>query len=182
MSETAHDDGTREPAEPSMASTVNQFGWALYRQLAAMAAALGLAALLGRFWDIGWRGFLESVAGLWDAIVSPMMSSALHYIVTVPFGWIGLTVEAPPAVGDCIALGIIYVYGFFWDDFSDYVDMVIPLIFVPIWPVLLIGQFVAGLSETDPRKRVRSTVTLCSPLFYLALVLALNSWVMPTIS
>lgn len=40
-------------------------GWTVYQQIAAVFAAFGIAAVIGHWWRIGWRGWLEAMVGVW---------------------------------------------------------------------------------------------------------------------
>jgi len=105
---TATEDPPAQADRPTRkASKAAKVGWGVYRQVAAVLAAFGLAALLGHFWNIGWRGFLETVVGVWSATVRPAMEWVLHVVVTVPLRWLGITLVVPTWLRDYLSVGVI---------------------------------------------------------------------------
>jgi len=96
-----------EPAKPRKPSKAVRFGWGLYQQVAAIFAAFGLAALVGHFWEIGWRGFLNTLVGVWDQTVRPVTTWLCHYALTFPLDWVGIDFVLPQWLQDYLSVGII---------------------------------------------------------------------------
>ena len=85
-----------------------KIGWALYQQVAAVLGALALAALLGHFFDIGWRGFLATLVGYWGEYMRPVARWAFALIVSAPLRWaFGWHFEVPLLARDYVATGAI---------------------------------------------------------------------------
>src|SRR5688572_30286556 len=88
-------------------SKAAKVGWGIYQQIAAAFAAFGVAAMLGHFWDIGWRGFLGTIVGVWEATVRPATEWVFHVLITMPLSWAGINFETPLLVRDYVAVGIV---------------------------------------------------------------------------
>jgi hypothetical protein len=98
-------------AEPPLkvrgVSVAAKFGLTVYQQVAAVLAAFGLAAVVGHFWHVGWRGFLATLVGVWDQTVRPVARQVLHVLVIVPLGWVGVYVVLPTWFSDYLSVGAI---------------------------------------------------------------------------
>jgi hypothetical protein len=97
----------KEPPKFRGVSRAARFGLSLYQQVAAVLAALGLAAVIGHFWHVGWRGFLATLVSVWDQTVRPLAQQVLHVLVAVPLGWFGIDVVLPTWIGDYLSVGAI---------------------------------------------------------------------------
>ena len=86
-----------------------KFTLGLYQQIAAVFAAFGLAALVGDFWDVGWKGFLETIVGVWSHTVRPAVEWVFHVIVTTPRSWFAVRFEVPLWARDYLAIGAVLV-------------------------------------------------------------------------
>ena len=91
---------------------VIRFGRGVYQQTAAVFGAFGVAAIIGHFWSIGWKGWLQTLVGVWDDTVRPVMAWLLHYLVTVPLSWVGLEFEVPLLVRDYLSVGMIFAMSY----------------------------------------------------------------------
>src|SRR5687768_3703306 len=95
MSTTAEEPPPQADRPTRKVSRAAKVGWGVYQQIAAVFAAFGLAALLGHFWDIGWRGALATIVGVWDATVRPAVEWLFHVLVSVPLSWLGVEFDVP---------------------------------------------------------------------------------------
>src|ERR1700730_2412815 len=85
-----------------------KLGWGVYQQVAAVLAAFSLAALLGHFLDIGWRGILESLVGYWDAYVRPAVKWLSGVLIERPLTWaFGWHFEMPLLARDYLSAGFV---------------------------------------------------------------------------
>jgi hypothetical protein len=92
---------------PRKLSYMARFGLDVYRQVGAVFAAFGIVALLGHWWHIGWRGWLQSVVQIWGLTVRPAMQWIFHVLITVPLGWLGVHFELPLWARDYLSIGLI---------------------------------------------------------------------------
>jgi len=84
----------------------------LYQQVAAVLASFGLAAVIGHFWHVGWRGFLATLVSVWDQTVRPVAQQVLHVLVAVPLGWFGVDVVLPTWLSDYLSVGTILAFSY----------------------------------------------------------------------
>ena len=84
-----------------------RLGWGLYQHVAAVFAAFGLAALIGHFWDLGWKGFLETFVAVWVETVQPVMTWIFHVLISVPLGVVGVDIEVPGWARDYLSVGLV---------------------------------------------------------------------------
>lgn len=103
--------GLKKFREPT--SKVAKAGWALYRHVAAILAAFALLALVRHFWDIGLKGVIATMAGVWDATIRPAMEFVFHVLVAVPLSWVGVDFEVPLWLRDYLAVGAVLSLSYF---------------------------------------------------------------------
>jgi hypothetical protein len=98
------------PAEEERASPWGsaRLGWSIYQQIAAVLAAFTLAALLGQIFDIGWRGYLETLIAYWNDFVRPVVKSVLDTLIVEPLAWaFGWNVSVPMWSRDYLSVGLV---------------------------------------------------------------------------
>jgi hypothetical protein len=188
--------------------SVVRFGWNLYQQVAAALAAFSLAAFVGSLLHVGWRGFLTDLIRYWDQYVRPVVKWLTHALVSVPLGWLGWRVEVPESVRDYISVGIIltlsllrvarreeegmmgFVLGPLRRDWGE--GPIDALFTVALWPVLVpfvwpatilvvVPVVVWGAIKADAEERrwlLGGYGAIFAPLIYLAVLVAINYWVM----
>src|SRR5262245_15774066 len=98
-----------EPTDPGRVAKSPGIGWGVYQQIAAVFAAFGIAAFIGHFWRIGWRGSLEALVGVWAHTVRPATEWLLHVLVSVPLGWLGVQFEIHEFYRDYFSVAVIMI-------------------------------------------------------------------------
>jgi hypothetical protein len=84
------------------------FGYVIYQQVAGVLGAFALAAFLGHFVHLDWRGALADLIGLWGQYVRPVVK--LFFEITVvafvkwAFNW---RIEVPLLVRDYFSVGAV---------------------------------------------------------------------------
>jgi hypothetical protein len=184
---------------PSATQRAVKFGWSIYQQVAAVLAAFGVAALVDHWWHIGWRAWLGSLVGIWGHTVRPAMAAVLHVLVTVPLSWAHIHFEVPLWARDYLAVGLTILLSLIREDrmgssqpaglryylwpFAG--DLNVPMVLestvvdwaptaILLWPAAL-GVFIRFLFDHDMR---RFAIAAISPVAYLAILFALNFWVL----
>ena len=169
-----------------------RFTWAAYQQVAAVLAAFGLAALLGHFVDIGWRGILDELVGYWGGLIRPVTRSVLDVLVSTPLRWtFGWRVEVPLIARDYLAVGAILAASSIRirvkavirlrgvpigrDLFHEFFESVLPVFVVLalIWPVILLSLVLLAIFSRDA-DFARDARIAVLPIVYLGLLLVMN--------
>jgi len=161
----------------------------------AVLAAVGVAAIIDQFWQIGWRGFLQYTVSIWERTVRPAVAWICHLVVTIPLGWIGVHIVVPEWLRDYLSVGLILglsiarmqrndrapLRALLVLDRSDLLSSLafwLPLIVV-LWPLhLLLYVAMFWMSAVNPGTRdssvSKSMAAAVAPLLYLGLLLAVN--------
>ena len=194
---------TERPASkaPSTRGSVANVGWAVYQQIAAVLGAFALAALLGHFIDIGWQGLLDTLVGYWDEHVRPTVHWALRLLISRPLMWaFSWDVEIPLIVRDYLSVGVITALSIFREVRRFFRTGYLRLVLLPergkysrlpltimgwlpiiplIWPLSLAFWIAALVQAIHGRSKTWfHGVLVVSPLLYLGLLLAINSFVL----
>jgi hypothetical protein len=82
-------------------------GWRVYQQVAAIIGSFALLAFLTNFVHFDWRGWLETLIGMWGQYVRPPVRWLLHYTIEMPLGWVGWHVHLPAWLHDYLAAGFV---------------------------------------------------------------------------
>lgn len=95
-------------AETKRSPIVANLARRIYRHVAAMLAAIGLAAALKDALGLDWRGWLRPIVGLWDTAIRPVTEWLCTVVVTIPLDWLfGWHVQVPTVLRDYLAVGLI---------------------------------------------------------------------------
>lgn len=173
------------------------WGYFVYQQVAGVIGAFALIALISHFFDIGWRGFLANLIGIWGEYVRPAVKWLFDISIVALLQWtLGWRIEIPLFVRDYFSVGLALIFGRLraWryahyvrtqrgdnpDDAFDFESVTILALDLFAWPLTAIRDLGSSaywvwvkrskLSETG--FMLTLTTVILSPLLYLALLLA----------
>jgi hypothetical protein len=177
---------------PSERTGVVAFGWAAYRQVAAILGAFALAAFIGNYVELDWRSFLGTLFGLWEETVRPAVKWVLDLLISTPLSWLGLHVEVPVLVRDYLSVtailalsviradyfqvrpveeadtGVVKIAGYIGSyGFLFALNLLWPLLALYLVLNLVLGSF-------RPRSK---TLLALMPMLYLGLLLVVNAFI-----
>ncbi len=83
-------------------------GYVIYQQVAGVLGAFALIAFLSHFWDIGWRGVLADLVGVWGQYVRPIIKTFFDVTIVAFLKWVfDWRIEVPLAVVDYFSVGFV---------------------------------------------------------------------------
>lgn len=190
-----------EAGEPTRrlgkASRAAEVGWRAYQQIAAVIGAFGILALIGHFWDIGLKGFIATIVGVWDATIRPAVEFVCHVLVTTPLSWFGVEFEVPLWLRDHVSVGAILALSITRDyrirrarrqkSFASYLGrpilsfisaLLLGPILLPLWP-MAVATSVYGTEWVRISKRAFSSAAGLALLAIISCTIAAFS--MPSV-
>src|SRR5262245_13561756 len=109
---TATDDEDQQEHEPAQlkprrARRAARFGLGVYESVSSPFSAIGMLGVVVGLFHLGLHGLVAFLVGIWASTVRPAVAAALHVLVTVPFGWLGVHFEVPLVVRDYVSVGLV---------------------------------------------------------------------------
>lgn len=83
------------------------WGYVIYRQVAGVLGAFGLAAFLGHFMHLDWRGALSSLVGVWAQVVRPATKWILDLALMPLTLRCHCSFVVPPVLTDYVSAGAV---------------------------------------------------------------------------
>ncbi|MFN9355662.1 MAG: hypothetical protein ACK6A4_02380 [Alphaproteobacteria bacterium] len=154
----------------------------IYGQIAAVLGALSLIVFLGNVIDLGLKGVIREIVEWWVLNVRPIVGLPIHWLVQqLPETW---RFEVPDILKDYFAVGVVTVLSLLrvevtFDGTSSISPLTpdgreklgLALLLLSVWPLIVYWAIVAW-NET------RLVFLFLSPLIYLGLILASNTWLL----
>jgi hypothetical protein len=94
---------------PARFHRVLSTGWGAYRHVAAVLGAFSMLVFFGELLDLGWRGILARLVGVWSEYVRPSVEwifQCLTWPVEWAFDW---NIDVPLLVRDYVAVGLLVI-------------------------------------------------------------------------